>query len=115
MDQHPVAVDVADLEVADLGGPEAGTVGNAECGAILQARPGCRHQDVGHLLDAEDYRQFARLGAELHIALHLLPSAGHAEKEPQRHDPQVERRWRDPGVGHVELISAQILRCRRVW
>jgi hypothetical protein len=25
----------------------------------------------------------------LHVALHLLPPAGHAEEEPERHDPGV--------------------------
>ena len=43
MDQHPVAIDVADLEVADLGRPEHGTIGNAERGAILKPWTGwCR-------------------------------------------------------------------------
>ena len=43
MDQHPVAIDFADLEVAELGRPEHGTIGNAERGAILEPWPGwCR-------------------------------------------------------------------------
>jgi hypothetical protein len=44
----------------------------------------------------------------------LVVAHHHAEEEPKRHDPHVERRWRHSGVGHVELISTQILRRRRV-
>ena len=110
MDQHPVAVDVADLEVADLRRPEAGAIGDAERRAVLQPGPRRRRQQIRHLLDAEDHRQLPRLGAELHVPLHLLAPAGHAEKEAQRHDARVEGRWRDAGVRHVELVGAQVLR-----
>ena len=80
----------------------------------LSSRPRRRHQQVGHLLDAEDHRQLPWLGAKLHVELHLLAPAGHAEEEAQRHDARVERRRRDPGVRHVELVAAQVVRRCRV-
>lgn len=74
MNQHPVAVNITDLEVADLGGPEPRTIGNAEGCAIFEPGPGRCRQDVGHLLDTEHHGQLARFGAELHVALQTLMS-----------------------------------------
>ncbi len=119
MGPHSIAVvvsetrlrhDVADLEVADLRRPEPGAVGDAERRTVLEPRPRGRRQQGRNLLLAQDRRQLPRLGAELHVPLHLLAPAGHAEEEAQRHDARVERRRHDAGVRHVKLVGAQVLR-----
>lgn len=114
MDQHPVTVDVADPEIAHLGRTKPRTVGDAESRSILQTRSRCRHQNVGHLLHAEDHGQPPRLGLELHEPLHILTPAGHAEEEPQSYNAGVEDRGRNPGIGHVQLIGPQLFRRGRV-
>ena len=80
----------------------------------LSPGPGAaaRSSDTSSTLSTDG--QLPRLGAELHVPLHLLAPAGHPEEEPQRHDPGVVGRWRDPGIGHVKLIGAKLLRRRRV-
>ena len=40
----------------------------------------------------------------------IFTVAGHAEQKPQCHNPCVERRWRDLGISHVQLIGTQIVR-----
>ena len=41
-EQHPLAVDIGDLQVGDLGNAQAGTIGDAERGLVLDT--GCRLQ-----------------------------------------------------------------------
>jgi hypothetical protein len=77
---------------------------------LTPGRPGRRHQDVRDFLKAEHHGQPALFGPELHEPLHLLPPAGHAEEEPQRHDAGVEGRGHHPCIGHVQLVGAQLFR-----
>lgn len=114
MDQHPVAVDIADLEIADFRCPEPGPIGNAERRPVLQPRSRRDPQQRRYFLGAEHYGELARLGAELHVPLHLAPPAGRLEEEPQCDDAGVAGRRRDTAVGHVKLVGAQIIRRRGV-
>ena len=102
MDEHPVAVDIARGEIANLGSSQTCTVGNAERSTILKPRPGCYRQKPGNFLGAEHRGQLARLRAELHVPLHLLAPAGHREKETQRGDARVVDRGRDAHGARVE-------------
>ena len=45
------------------------------------------------------------------MPLHVLTPAGGAEKEPQRHDAGIECRGCHPGIRHVQLVGAQVIRC----
>jgi len=56
MDQRPVAIDILDLEIADLGCPEPRALADPERRAIFEPRPGNRGQQGGNFLDANDYR-----------------------------------------------------------
>lgn len=62
MDQHPVAVDIANLEVADLRGAQSRPIGGAERRPILQARRRSRYQQVGNLLDTQRATSAAAAG-----------------------------------------------------
>ncbi len=84
MDQHPLAVDVPDPQVADLRCPQPRAVADAECCPILQSGPGHRGQKLGDLFDAQHHRQLPRLAMELHVSLHLLAPAGDAQKKNRR-------------------------------
>lgn len=79
MDKHPLAVDVADLQVTDLGRPKPGAIADAEGRAILQPGPGHRGQKLCDLFHAQNHRQLPWLTMELHVALHLFAPAGDAE------------------------------------
>ena len=114
VDQHPIAVDIADLETTDLRCPQSCAIGNAQSGTIFEPRAWGRCQHLRDLFDTQNTRQPAWLRPELHVALHILSVAGRAEQKPQRHDPRVERWWRHLRIGHVKLICAQIVRRRRI-
>ncbi len=73
-----------------------------------------KHAATGRFLDAEHCRQFARLSTELHVPLHLIPPAGHREKEAQRGDARIVNRRRDLGIRHVKLVGAKLLRRSRI-
>lgn len=115
MDQHPIAVDVGDLEMAHLRGAQTRAIADAESSPILEPGAGNGGQQIGHLLDAEDYGQFAGLAVKLHEPLHVFTSAGYTEKEAKRKNTHVERAGRHPFLGHFDLIRAQFLRRCRVW
>ena len=114
MDEHPVAIDIAGGEIANLGGSQTCAVGNAERGAVLEPGPGCYRQKLRNFLGAEHRGQFARLRAELHVSLHLLATTGHREKEAQGGDAGIVDRGRDPGIRHVKLVCAKLFRRRRI-
>ena len=59
-DQHALAVDIADLECGDLSDPKAGTIGNTQCGAVLEA--GGRCQEPGDLVLAQHHWKLAGIG-----------------------------------------------------
>ena len=114
MDQHPVAVDIADLEIADLRCAQPGTVGNTERRTILQTRTRGRSKKLRNIFDAQHRWQLPRLSAELHILLHIFASTSLPKQEPERHDPRIVCRRRDLSIGHVQLIGAQIIRRGRI-
>jgi hypothetical protein len=55
--EHPLAVDVADLEGGDLGDPEARAMGDAQGGTVLDAGRG--REQPGDLIRAQFGRQLA--------------------------------------------------------
>lgn len=101
MDQHPVAVDIADLKIADLRRPQSGTVRNTERRTILQTRTRGRSKKLRNIFDAQHRRQLPRLRSELHVLLHLFTPAGLAEQKPERHDLRIVSRRR--GRKHLNL------------
>ena len=89
MDQHPIVINIDDLEIADFCCLDVGTVGYSQNSPIFRPWPGCSHQDAGHLFEAEHDRQFVRFPPELHEPPHLFPPAGHTEEETQSADLRV--------------------------
>lgn len=67
-DQHGLAADIPDVEVAQLevAWPCAET--DAEGGAMFQARAGSSGQQVGHVPEAARHRLLARLAMKPHEA-----------------------------------------------
>lgn len=72
-------------------------------------------KQIANLFNAQYNGQLLRLAPELHVPLHLFAPTGHAEEKTQRHDPRIEHAGRDPGIGHVQLVRAQLIRRRRIW
>ena len=110
MDHHPVAFYIRDLETADLGCPQSGTVADPQGRTIFEPRTGNRRQQIANLLDAQDNGQLLRLAPELHVTLHLFTHAGHAKIEAKQHDPRVKHAGRDASIGHMQLIRTQLIR-----
>jgi hypothetical protein len=52
MDQHPIAVDILDLEVANFGCSQPRTITDAKSRAIFEPGTGNGGHQVSHLLDA---------------------------------------------------------------
>jgi hypothetical protein len=58
--EHPLAVDIADLERGDFGDPETRAIGDAQRGTMLNAGRGA--EQPGDLIRAQHGRQLARVG-----------------------------------------------------
>jgi hypothetical protein len=106
-DQHPLAVDVADLQAGGLGGAQPGAVGDAQRRPILQ--PGGRPQQPRHLVRAQHHRQPLRLAKERHLLDHLAPAERHLVEEPQGRDGGVDAGDRRAAGRQVKVPAAQIL------
>src|SRR5713226_2768023 len=93
-DDHPGAIDVADLERDHFVGPQARAIGHAQRRSVLEARGSL--QEARDLLRAQNHRQLAGLANERHALRDLAPPKRHGEEEPQRRHRRVlaRRRWR---------------------
>ena len=111
-DDHPLAVDVGDLERDDLGGAQARAVGHAQRCLVLEPRR--RVEQPRHLLRAQHHRQLARLVDERRMFDDLVALEGDPEKEPQRRDGLIEGRHADAARREMQLISPHVLEARRV-
>jgi hypothetical protein len=59
-EEHPLGVDIADLELGDFGDPETRAIGDAQRGTMLDAGRGA--EQPGDLIRAQHGRQLARVG-----------------------------------------------------
>jgi hypothetical protein len=128
VDQHPLAVDRADLQSCHFSDPQACGVGCRQRDTIAQS---CnRFQEAPDLLSAENRRKPLRLLASDDTLERLLVTKRDAVKEPQRTRDLVDVRPRPllrdqmklvgPNILHAELIrrpvevSAKLCHCVEV-
>src|SRR5258708_6914849 len=105
--QHPLAVDRADLQPRYLADPQACRIGRRQCYAIAQS---CnRVQKANDLLRAENRRKLLRLLARDDPLECFLVAEGNAVEEPQRTCGLVDVRPRPLLRDEVELVGADIL------
>jgi hypothetical protein len=110
--RHPLAVDIGHLQVRDLRHAQAGAVGDAERGLVLETRRG--FEQSRHLLLAQHDRGLARLVHEPQRTNEVGPFERHGEEEPQRADSGVDRSWADLLLRHMQLKAAKIIARGRV-
>ena len=108
--QHPLGIDIADLERDDFGDAQPGAVCGGERRLVLRTRR--RLQQKRHLLDAQHGRQPARLAHDCQPTRQVRPVERHGEKEAQGRNRAVDARRLHAALRLVELEAAQIL-CRR--
>src|SRR5215207_290324 len=89
-DDHPFAVDVADLERDYLGSAQARSIGHTERRLVLEPRRGI--EQPRHFLWAQHHRQFAGLMDEVRVLQDIVSLERDPEEEPQRRDALVEGR-----------------------
>src|SRR5207248_8109558 len=85
-DDHPLAVDVGDLERDHLSGAQAGAIGYAQRRLVLE--PGCRIEQPRHFLGAQHHRQLARLVNDMGVFDDLVTP----ERDPEK-NRRVETVW----------------------
>ena len=62
---HPFAIDISDLQMGNLAGTQAGTVGHTQSGLMLQTAGGL--DQVGHFFDTQYLRYLARFMKVAHL------------------------------------------------
>jgi len=113
MEQHPVAVDVGDLEAHRLRSAQPCAIGRRQRGARLQARH--RFEKAHHLVGAQDRRQLPRCSSVGDPLRDLGPVQRHAIEKAQPAYRLVERRPGDPLRHQKDLEGAHILDPQQVW
>src|SRR5271165_4877513 len=108
--RHALAVD---LQVRDLGHPQARAVGDAERGLVLQAGRG--FEQTRHLLLAQHDRRPTRFVHGRQRENEVGPFERHGEEKPQRGDGGVDRPWADLLPRHMQFKAAKVLLRRRIW
>lgn len=98
-DDHPLAVDVGDLEVHDLVGAQPRAVGDTECGLVLEATRAL--EQAGDFLTAQDLRELARFIDVAHLLHRLGPIERDLEEELQPRDNRVQGGARHPLLDQV--------------
>ena len=105
-DQHPGAVDVTDLQRDDLGGAQAGAVGNAQGRLVLEA---CRRrQQPGHLFGTQHYRRPSRLASEHDIFGDVASSQRDPEEEAYRRHGGVHAGDAEAAGHKMQLITGPV-------
>src|SRR3954447_19079241 len=110
-DDHPLAVDVGDLERDDLVGPQAGAIGYAERRLVLEPR--CRIEQARHFFRAQHHRQLARLVNDVGVLDDLVALERNLEEEPQRRDGLVDSRHANAVRCQMQLVAPHVLKTRR--
>jgi hypothetical protein len=112
-DQHPGAVDIADLERDDLGGAQASAVGDAQGRLVFEAWS--RRQQPGHLFRAQHHRQPSGIAGEHDVFRDVAPSQRDLEEEAQRRHGGVHAGNAKAAGREAELITADVVHARLVW
>ena len=112
VEQHPFAVDRADLQPDDLSDAHASRIGRRQRNAIPQTRN--RIQKTGNLLTVEDRRKLLRLFAGDDALKRLLLAERDAVKEPQRTSHLVDVRPRVLLVDQMQLVSTDVLHAKSI-
>ena len=107
VNQHATTVDVADLQVAQLGVPHAGRVQDHQhrpIGEILRAI-----DQTGDFLRGENHREASRDLRKRDVVEQIGALQGLHEEEPERGDVELDRPWPElPLAQQVRLIRPQV-------
>ena len=106
-DQHPLAVDVVDLEGGDFRHTQARAVGGPEYGLVLGARRG--FEEPTDFLDAQHRREFARIARQDQASRQIRPIERHGEEEAQRRHGAVDGGRLHPALALVNLKPPNVL------
>ena len=110
--QHPLGIDIADLERNNLRDAQPGAVRGGERCLVLWRR--CRLQQQRHLLDAEYRRYPPWVRHDGEPPCQIWPVERHREEEAQRRDRAVDARRLHAALRLVQPKEAQFFRRRRV-
>src|SRR5947209_15402597 len=106
-DDHPVTIDIGELERDDLRGSQAGGVSQAQHRLVLDV---CRRgEQPTDLFRAQNNGQAARLAGRDELLGKIAALQRDPEEEPQRRDTDVDGRYRRPDRRQPQLIATDIL------
>src|SRR6516164_4987898 len=106
-DEHPVTIDIGELERYDLRGSQAGGISQAQDRPVLDVRR-CGEQPTD-LLRAQNNRQAARLAGRDELLGKIVAFQGDLEEEPQGSGADIGGSHRRPDRGQPQLIAMDIL------
>src|ERR1700756_644508 len=106
-DDHPVTIDIGELERYDLRGSQAGGVSQAQDRLVLDV---CRRgEQPATLFRAQNNRQAARLAGRDDLVGKIAALQRDPEEEPQGSGTDVDGRYRRPDRRQPQLIAMDIL------
>src|SRR5215472_14905454 len=106
-DQHPVTIDIGELERYDLRGSQAGGVSQTQERLVLDV---CRRgEQATNLLRAQNNGQAARLAGRDDLLGKIVALQRDPEEEPQGRGTDVDGRYRRPDRRQPQLIAMDIL------
>jgi len=111
-DQHPLAVDVIDLEAGHFGHTQARAIGGPEYGLVLGARR--RFEELADFLDAQHRRELARIARQDQAPRQIRPVECRGEEEAQRRHGAVYGGRLHSAFALMNLKPANILGGRRI-
>src|SRR5271168_3144974 len=106
-DDHPVTIDIGELERYDLRGSQAGGVSQAQERLVLDVRR--RREQPTDLFRAQNNGQAARLAGRDDLLGKIAALQRDLEEEPQGSGTDVGGRYRRPDRRQPQLIAMDIL------
>src|SRR3974377_127383 len=106
-DEHPVTIDIGELERDDLRGSQAGGISQAQDRPVLGVRR--RGEQPSDLFRAENNRQASRLAGRDELLGKIVAFQCDLEEEPQCSSADVGGSHRRPDRGQPQLIAMDIL------
>src|SRR4051795_6816642 len=106
-DDHPVTIDIGELERYDLRGSQAGGISQAQERLVLDVY--CRGEQPTDLFRAENNGQAARLAGRDELLGKIVALQRDLEEEPQGSGTDVDGRYRRADRRQPQLIAMNIL------
>src|SRR6201982_3771709 len=105
-DDHPVTIDIGELERYDLRGSQAGGVSQTQERLVLDV---CRRgEQPTNLFRAQDNGQAARLAGRDYLLGKIVALQRDPEEEPQGRGTDVDGRYRRPDRPQRQMIATEL-------